>query len=200
MDNSALFKISYGLYVLSAKDGDKDNGFICNTVMQVTDQPNRILVASNKRNYTTEMMKSSGEFNISTLDESVPFEVFQNFGFKSGRDTDKFKGVTYERSENGIIYLPKNTNSYISAKVNTITDIGTHLLFLADVVDAKILSEYDSVTYNYYQKNVKPHPKNDGTKGYRCSVCGYIYEGEPLPEDYICPVCKHNASVFEKIV
>ena len=159
MDNSALFKISYGLYVLSAKMGDKDNGFICNTVMQVTDQPNRILVASNKRNYTTEMMKSTGEFNISTLDESVPFEVFQNFGFKSGRDTDKFEGVTYERSENGIIYLPKNTNSYISAKVNTITDIGTHLLFLADVVDAKNLSEYDSVTYNYYQKKRKATSK-----------------------------------------
>ncbi len=200
MDNSAMFKISYGLYVLSAKEGQKDNGCISNTVVQVTSDPNRITVALNKNNYTTGMISSTGEFNVSMLDETVSFDVFKNFGFRSGKLHDKFEGIEFERSENGIAYLPKNTSAFISAKVHTITDLGTHLLFLADVVDGKVLSDVDSVTYTYYQKNIKPKPQAQKSKGYVCKVCGYVYEGEPLPADFICPICKHDASYFEKIV
>ena len=200
MDNAAMFKLSYGLYVLSAKDGDKDNGCISNTVIQVTDVPFRMVVALNKDHFTTELIKKTGEFNVSVLDETVPFDVFKNFGFRSGRDYDKFEGIEYERTENGIAYLTKNTNAVISGKVITTTDLGTHYLFLADVADAKILSAVDSVTYTFYQKNIKPKPKDVPKKGYVCTVCGYIYEGEPLPPDFICPICKHDASVFEKIV
>lgn len=199
MDNKAMFKLSYGLYVLTAKDQGKDNGCIINTAAQVTTTPNRITVAVNKQNYTHDMIKNSGEFNVSVLDQTAPFSVFQNFGFQSGRDTDKVSGMNMERSANGILYLKESTAAYISGKVVQEVDLGTHTLFLADVTDAEMLSGKEAVTYSYYQANIKPKPEKTEKKGYRCKICGYIYEGETLPEDYVCPICKHGAIDFEPI-
>lgn len=194
-----LFKLSYGLFVLSARDGEKDNGCIINTVMQVTDTPLQIAVGINKDNYTYEMIKKTGTFNVSVLTEEVPFSVFENFGFKSGRTEDKFSSFeNKERSENGIFYLTKYTNAYISAKVVNTVDCGTHMMLIAEVTDAKTLSEAPSVTYDYYFKNIKPKPEAK-KKGYVCKICGYVYEGDPLPEDFICPLCKHPASDFEPL-
>ena len=200
MDMSAMFKISYGLFVLSAKNTSKQNGCIVNTVMQVTSTPNRIVVAVNKNNFTHDMIVSSKEFNISMLSTSVPFEVFKHFGFQSGKDVNKFDSFEHKIAPNGIAYLDKNTTAYLSAKVVSITDLGTHSLFLADVTDAVKLSDEDSVTYDYYQKNIKPNPTAKPKKTvWRCKICGYEYEGEELPADFICPLCKHPASDFEKI-
>ena len=194
-----MFKISYGLFVVSARTGEKDNGCIINTVQQITQEPLKLSVAINKDNFTHDMIKESGVFNISVLTESVPFEVFERFGFKSGRDTDKFDGVDYaERSENGILYLTKYTNGLISGKVIEAVDCGTHTLFVADVTEAKILSDEKSVTYQYYFDNIKPKPEAK-KKGYVCKICGYVYEGEELPGDFICPWCKHGAVDFEEI-
>ena len=194
-----MFKISYGLFVVSARTGEKDNGCIINTVQQITQEPLKLSVAVNKDNFTHDMIKESGVFNISVLTESVPFEVFERFGFKSGRDTDKFDGVDYaERSENGILYLTKYTNGLISGKVIEAVDCGTHTLFVADVTEAKILSDEKSVTYQYYFDNIKPKPEAK-KKGYVCKICGYVYEGEELPGDFICPWCKHGAVDFEEI-
>lgn len=201
MNNQALFKISYGLYVLSVKDGDKDNGCIINTAIQLTDTPLRISITVNKQNYTHTMLMKTKEFNLSMLDQSVPFEMFKNFGFQSGKDADKFKDIEYKRSENGIAYLGKYANAYISAKVRSVQDLDTHTMFIAEVTDAEVLSQEESVTYSYYQKNIKPAPKKDEGKktGWRCEICGYVYEGDPLPEGYICPICKHGAIDFVKI-
>ena len=200
MDMSAMFKISYGLFVLSAKNSSKQNGCIVNTVMQVTSTPNRIVVAVNKNNFTHDMIVASKEFNVSMLSTSVPFEVFKHFGFQSGKDVNKFENFEHKIAENGIAYLDKNTTAYLSAKVVSITDLGTHSLFLADVTDAVKLSDEDSVTYDYYQKNIKPKPAAKSKKTvWRCKICGYEYEGEELPPDFICPLCKHPASDFEKI-
>ena len=194
-----MFKISYGLFVVSARTGEKDNGCIINTVQQITQEPLKLSVAVNKDNLTHDMIKESGVFNISVLTESVPFEVFERFGFKSGRDTDKFDGVDYaERSENDILYLTKYTNGLISGKVIEAVDCGTHTLFVADVTEAKILSDEKSVTYQYYFDNIKPKPEAK-KKGYVCKICGYVYEGEELPGDFICPWCKHGAVDFEEI-
>lgn len=200
MDNAAIFKLSYGLFVLSAKDGEKDNGCIVNTVQQVTTTPNRITVAVNKGNFTCEMISRTGAFNVSVLSTDVPFDIFKRFGFQSGRDVDKLEGFDdCARGENGIIYLSRYANAVISGKVVDTYDLGTHILFIADVTDAKILSDKDSVTYDFYHKNIKPAPQKTEKKGWRCKICGYIYEGEELPEDFICPICKHGAADFEPI-
>lgn len=199
MDNSTLFKVGYGLYVLSARDKDKDNGCIINTVMQATDTPLRLLATINKQSYTGELISRSGEFNVSILSESAKFPIYKTFGFKSGRDINKFENIPFKRSSNGITYLQGNTCGVISCKVVNETDLGTHTLMLADITDAKLLSNEEPVTYLYYQKNIRPKPEKKNKKGWRCEVCGYVYEGEELPDDFICPICKHGVNDFVRI-
>lgn len=199
MDQTAMFQLSYGLYVLTGKEGEKDNGCIINTAAQVTSSPNRITVAVNKQNLTHDIIRSTGLLNLSILDETAPFEIFRNFGFQSGRNCDKFKDVTVKRSENGLIYLIEHTAACISGKILQEVDLGSHTLFAADVTDALMLSGQPPVTYSYYQANIKPKPEKAEGKGYRCRICGYVYEGETLPEDFICPLCSHGAGDFEKI-
>ena len=198
-DVKALFNIGYGLYVVTSNDGTKDNGAIVNTVMQLTDNPNRLAVCINKKNYTHDIVKESGKMNINILDESAPFSVFQNFGFRSGRDCDKFENVDSFRTENGLLALTEYLNSFISLKVEQYVDVETHGMFICTVEDARTMYDTPTMTYSYYHKNVKPKPQSDTKKGYRCKICGYVYEGEPLPEDFICPLCKHGAQDFEKI-
>jgi len=199
-DVKALFNIGYGLYVVTSNDGKKDNGAIVNTVMQITDNPNRLAVCINKKNFTYEIVKNSGKLNVNVLDESAPFSVFQNFGFKSGRDSDKFKGFDSFRAENGLLVLTDHINSFISLEVENYVDVDTHGMFICKVTDARTLYYTPTMTYSYYHKNVKPKPNSDVKKGYRCKICGYVYEGEPLPDDFICPLCKHGAQDFEKII
>lgn len=198
MDNNVMFKISYGLYVLTAKKGDKMNGCIINTLQQVTTSPNKVTIAVNKNNYTHDIIMETGEFNVSILSENVRFETFKHFGFQSGRDVDKFEGFPAEISDNGLPYITEGSNSFLSAKVISTLDLGTHTLFLADVTDGKVLSDHPSVTYDYYHKNIKESPKK-ASKGWVCKICGYVYEGDVLPPDFICPICKHGASDFEKL-
>ena len=199
INNDSMFTLSYGLFVLSAKT-EKDNACIINTVQQVTQNPLRISVAVNKSNYTHDMIVQSKEFNVSVLTESVPFSVFERFGFSSGRDTDKFAGFeNVSRTENGILYLTNNTNAVISGKVIEMVDLGTHTLFIADVTEAFKLNDEKSVTYQYYFDNIKPRPQAEKKKGYICKICGYIYDGETLPDDFICPICKHGAEDFEPL-
>lgn len=198
MDSKAMYKLSYGLFILTAKDGDKDNGCIVNTVTQVTTEPNRITVAVNKKNLTHDMILKTGCFNVSVLSEKAEFDVYKHWGFQSGRDTDKLAAVNFSRSENGLVYLPEKANAYISAKVVETKDLGTHTLFLADVTDGAVLSNDESVTYAFYQKNIKTAPVAK-KKGFVCTICGYIYEGDTLPDDFICPWCKHPASDFEPL-
>jgi len=200
LNKNALFNIGYGLYVITSRDGNKDNGCIINTVLQVTDLPLRIAFTINKESLTYDMIKNTGLFNISVLSTDADFEIFKHFGFQSGREKEKLKnypGVFY--SANGISYLTESSNAFISGKVISSTDLGTHILFIADVTDSEILNEKESVTYAYYHKFIKPRPTDDKKSGYRCKICGYVYEGDPLPEDFICPLCKHGASDFEKI-
>jgi flavorubredoxin/flavin reductase (DIM6/NTAB) family NADH-FMN oxidoreductase RutF len=202
IDNNAMFKLSYGLFVLSAKDGDKDNGCIINTVTQLTDTPKRITIAVNKQNYTHDLIMKTGMFNVSVLSEEVPFKVFQQFGFQSGRDVDKFADFEpVARSNNGILYLTEYTNAFISAQVIATEDYGTHTLFVADVVQAQVLSDVPSVTYTYYFAHIKPKPApvEENKKGFVCKICGYVYEGDELPADFICPLCKHGAEDFEPL-
>ena len=200
MNKNTMFKISYGLYVLTASENGFDNGCIINTFSQVTDTPLRISVTINKSNKTCEMIEKTGKFNVSILSEDVPFDTFKHFGFQSGRDVDKFAGYTdVKRSENGILYLTSCSNGFVSGKVIQTIDVGTHLIFIAEVEDCDILSDVPSVTYDYYHKNIKPKPQEEKKGGYRCKICGYVYEGEPLPADFICPLCKHGADDFEKI-
>lgn len=199
MDEKAMYKLSYGLFVLTTRDGEKDNGCIVNTVSQVTVSPNRIVVAVNKSNYTHDMIVKTGMFNVSVLTEKSSFETYKHWGFQSGRDVDKTKEITFQRAENGVIYIAEETNAYLSAKVVSMTDLGTHTLFLADVTEAQVLSQEESVTYSYYQKNIKPAPAPEKKKGFICTVCGYIYEVDILPEDFICPWCKHPASDFKPL-
>ena len=200
MDNKVLFNIGYVLYVLTANEGEKDNGCIINTVMQVTSDPLQIAIAVNKKNYTNEMIQRTKKFNVSILSESAKFELFEHFGFHSGRDTDKFADFfDTKRSPNGVLYITQNTNSYMSAYVKQEIDLGTHTLFIAQLVASEVLSDEPTVTYTYYQNNIKPKPQNTNKKGWRCKICGYIYEGENLPADFICPWCKHGAVDFEKI-
>lgn len=199
MDLKVMNKISYGLFILTARDGTKDNGCVINTAMQVTANPNRIAIAVNKSNYTHDMILKTGEFNISILDESAKFGTFKNFGFKSGRDSDKMVEIKYNRSENGITYLIDECNAYVSAKVCSTVDLGSHTLFIADVTDGQILSSNPSATYAFYHSNIKPAASSAPKKGFICTICGYIYEGDTLPDDFICPICKHPASDFKPL-
>ena len=203
MDKNAMFKIGYGLYVLTTRVMGQDNGCIINTVMQVTDTPLRILIAVNKQNKTHEMLLKTGIFNISVLSEKADFEIFKRFGFQSGKDVNKFTDDTEPRSQNTLKYIENGANAYISGLVISETDLGTHTLFLAEVTDAKILNDDASATYDYYHKHIKPAPqvKKDGSGKvkYVCKICGYVYEGDPLPDDYVCPLCKHGAADFERI-
>ena len=202
MDTAAMYKLSYGLFVVTARDA-KDNGCITNTVMQVTTTPNRITLAVNKENYTHDMIAKTGAFNVSVLSEDATFDVFEHFGFASGRDTDKFADFAdFARAENGLTYITKGTNAVISAKVYGTVDLGTHTLFLADVTDAMTLSDVPSATYAYYHAHIKPKKDAAPPKGktvWRCKICGYEYEGEELPADFVCPLCKHPREDFEKV-
>ena len=202
VDPMVMFKLSYGLFVLTARDGNKDNGCITNTVIQITEKPLRICLAVNKSNYTHDMIAATRAFNISILSQNAPFAIFKQFGFQSGRDTDKFDGCGYgDRAANGIRYVPEYVNGVISAKVSSAFDYGSHTLFVADVTQTFALSREPSVTYQYYFDNIKPKPRPpaENKKGYVCRICGYIHEGDELPEDIICPICKHGAADFEKI-
>ena len=198
-DMTALFKIGYGLYVVTSKDDEHDNGMICNTVTQVTNTPNRIAVTINKQNYTHHVVKQTGVMNINCLSVDAPFGVFEQFGFRSGRNVDKFEGEEVLRSDNGLVFLSKYINAFMSLKVEQYVDLDTHGMFICTVTEARVLSDRDTMTYTYYQTNVKPKPATEGKKGYVCKVCGYVYEGDELPEDFICPLCKHPASDFEPI-
>lgn len=198
-DLTALFNIGYGLYVITSNDGKKDNGLIVNTVTQVTNTPNRIAVTINKENYSHHVIKQAGIMNINCLSVDAPFSVFQNFGFKSGRNTDKFAGEEQLRSDNGLIFLRRYINSFMSLKVEQYIDLDTHGMFICSVTEARVISDAETMTYTYYQKNVKPKPETEGKKGFVCKVCGYVYEGDTLPEDFVCPLCKHGAADFEPI-
>ena len=198
-DLSALFNIGYGLYVVTSNDGKKDNGLIVNTVTQVTNTPNRIAVTINKQNYSHHIIKQTGEMNINCLTVDAPFKVFEAFGFRSGRNVDKFADCEPLRSDNGLVFLPRYINSFMSLKVEQYVDLDTHGMFICSVTEARVLSDRETMTYTYYQNNVKPKPETAGKKGYVCKICGYVYEGETLPEDFICPLCKHGASDFEEI-
>jgi flavorubredoxin/flavin reductase (DIM6/NTAB) family NADH-FMN oxidoreductase RutF len=202
IDPAAMFKLSYGLFVLTAKDGNKDNGCIINTVMQITVSPVRITIAVNKANYTHDMILKTKKFNISVLSEGVPFRVFQHFGFQSGKTTDKFAGFEESlRAENGVRYVSKWTNGVICAEVKETFDCGSHTLFIAEVSRAFTLSRDPSVTYQYYFDNIKPKPQppKGNKKGFVCKICGYVHEGDTLPDDFICPLCKHGAEDFEPL-
>lgn len=198
-DMTALFNLGYGLYVVTSNDGKKDNGLIVNTVTQVTNTPNRLAVTINKENYSHHVIKQTGKMNINCLTEDAPFKVFETFGFQSGRNVDKFADCTPLRSDNGLIFLPRYINSFLSLKVEQYLDLDTHGMFICSVTEARVLSDRESMTYAYYHENVKPKPETDGKKGFVCKICGYIYEGDELPEDFICPLCKHGVADFEEI-
>ena len=198
-DMTALFRIGYGLYVVTSNDGKKDNGLIVNTVTQLTDTPNRVAVNINKANYSHHVIKQTGVLNVNCLSVEAPFSVFQQFGFQTGRSVDKFAGQTVRRSDNGLVFLDKYINAFMSLKVEQYVDLGTHGMFICSVTEARVMSDQDTMTYTYYQKYVKPKPQTEGKQGFVCKVCGYIYEGDELPEDYICPLCKHGAADFEPI-
>ena len=198
-DLTALFRIGYGLYVVTSNDGKKDNGLIVNTVIQLTDTPNRVAVNINKANYSHHVIKQTGVLNVNCLSTEAPFSVFEQFGFQTGRSVDKFAGQTVHRSDNGLVFLDKYINAFMSLKVEDYVDLGTHGMFICSVTEARVMSNQDTMTYTYYQNNVKPKPETEGKKGFVCKVCGYIYEGDELPADYICPLCKHGAADFEPI-
>ncbi len=202
MDTQVMFQISYGLFILTAREGEKDNGCIINTLQQVTDSPLRVAVTVNKRNYTHDLIRRTGIFNVSILSQEASFETFRHFGFQSGRDVNKMKDyMGLRRDANGVMYLQsRDTNGYLSAKVFDTVDLGTHTMFLADVTGGEKFSDVPSCTYSYYQSHIKPKPQEKkGQTGWRCIICGYIYEGEELPADFVCPICKHGVADFEKI-
>lgn len=203
MNEAAMFKLSYGLFVLSSQSDGRDSGCIINTAGQVSSVPNRISISVNKSNFTHDLVKESGKFNVSILSEEADFGIFQHFGFQSGRTVDKFAGYkNCVRGANGIYYVTAGTNGYISGAVEQAIDLGSHTLFIASVDDMDVLSEVPSATYAYYHASIKPQPKaSDAPEktAWRCKICGYVYEGEELPADFICPLCKHPASDFEKI-
>lgn len=201
IQKEAMFKLSYGLFVLTANDAGKDNGCIINTCIQTTENPTTVVIAVNKDGLTHDMVVKTKKFNLSIIDESAPMALFEHFGFQSGKNVNKFKNSVWgaRKSENGVYYLSENVNAYISGYVTDMIDMGTHTLFVATVVKTEKLADTASATYDYYFKNIKPAPAPQA-KGWICKICGYIYEGEELPADYICPLCKHPASDFEKIV
>lgn len=198
-DMTALFKIGYGLYVVTSNDGTKDNGLIVNTVTQLTDNPNRIAVNINKANYSHHVIKNTGVMNVNCLSVDAPFEIFQRFGFQSGRTADKFAGMETLRSDNGLVFLPKYINAFMSLKVEQYVDLDTHGMFICTVTEARVMNDRETMTYNYYHSNVKPKPQTEGKKGFVCKVCGWVYEGDTLPDDIVCPLCKHGAADFEPI-
>lgn len=204
MNEKAMFQLTYGLFVLTARMGEKDNGCIINTAGQVTAAPNRISITVNKDNLTHDMVMESGKFNLSVISERADFELFRRFGFQSGRTADKFAGYSScRRSGNGIYYITEGTNAYISAVTEQTIDLGTHTMFIASVEDMDLLADAPSATYAYYHSSIKPKPEKSMESGrtvWRCTVCGYVYEGEELPEDFVCPVCRHPASDFEKVI
>ena len=199
LDPKALFKIGYGLYVVTSRDGDKDNGCIVNTVSQLTDTPLRVAVNINKANFSHDLIKKTGVLNVNCLNNEAPFSVFQKYGFVSGKDKNKFEGEELVRSENGLVVLSNYINAFISLKVDQYVDLGTHGMFICSVIESKIINNVETMTYNYYQANVKPKPDTQKKKGFVCKVCGYVYEGDELPEDIVCPLCKHGAADFEPI-
>ena len=198
-DLTALFKIGYGLYVVTCNDGAKDNGLIVNTVTQVTNTPNRVAVTINKQNYSCHVIQKSGQMNVNCLSVEAPFSVFENFGFQSGRNADKFAGWEKLRTDNGLVFLPKYINAVMSLKVEQAIDLDTHVMFICAVTEARVLSDKETMTYTYYQDHVKPKPQTEGKKGFVCKICGYVYEGDELPDDIVCPLCKHGAADFEPI-
>lgn len=200
MDNKALFKVGYGLYVLTARDKEKDNGCIINTVLQVASAPSLVgVIAVNKQNHTHDMIAESKGFNISILTTETPFEVFRHFGFQSGKTVDKFADCKdFERSKNGVIYLSKHTNAFLSFKVTDAIDFGSHTMFKGDITDGEIVGNAESVTYSYYQQHIKPKTQAAPKNGYLCNICGYFHEGDVLPENFVCPLCKHGAVDFIK--
>ena len=199
IDPTQLFNIGYGLYVVTSNDGNKDNGLIVNTVTQVTNTPNRVAVTINKLNWSCDVIAKTGLLNISTLSQDAPFKIFEHFGFQSGANVDKFADFTQtQRSSNGLLFLDKHANGYISCKVIEKIDLQTHMMFICDVTQCVKLTDDETMTYTYYQKHVKPAPDGE-KKGFVCKVCGFVYEGEELPADYICPLCKHGVADFEPI-
>jgi len=200
-----MYNFSYGLFVLTANDGTKDNGCIINTAIQVTSTPSQISICVNKANYTHDMIVKSKKFTISTISQDAKFDLFKQFGFQTGKDVNKFENFNdAKRDDNGLLYINKGTNAYISVKVNKIEDLGTHSLFVGEITNMEVLSSTPSATYDYYLKNIKPKPDevgktSDGKTIWRCKICGYEYVGEELPDDFICPICKHPASDFEKV-
>lgn len=206
MDPKAMMKLSYGLFVLTAKTGEKINGCITNTAIQVTTEPNQIAFAVNKANLTHDMVKESGRFVISIISEKAEFSLFKHFGFQSGRDVDKFADFdSYKLTESGIPYITAGINAYLEGEVVSASDLGTHTLFVCKVTDMEVLTEDASATYAYYHANIKPKPQEvkkteEGKVIWRCTICGYEYEGDPIPDDFICPWCKHPASDFERVV
>ena len=198
-DLSALFKIGYGLYLVTSNDGKKDNGLIVNTITQVTNSPNRVAVTINKENYSHHVIRQSGIMNVNCLTVEAPFDVFERFGFVSGRNVDKFKDCQPLRSDNGLVFLPRYINSFLSLRVEQYVDLDTHGMFICSITEARVLSDLETMTYSYYFENVKPKPETEGKRGYVCKICGYVYEGDPLPDDFVCPLCKHGAEDFEEI-
>ncbi|MBQ2972298.1 MAG: flavin reductase [Ruminococcus sp.] len=200
INKTAMFKIGYGLYIVTAKEGDKDNGCIVNTVTQLTDNKLRVAVTINKQNLTHDMVKNTGIMNVNCLHEETPFVIFEYFGFQSGKNVEKFVSPHLNRSDNGLVIQPDYSNAFFSLKVEKEVDLDTHTMFICEVTEAKVLSDKPSMTYAYYHANVKPKPQEkQKSKGWVCTICGYVYEGEELPEDFICPLCKHGVDVFEKL-
>ncbi len=198
-DLTALYKIGYGLYVVTCNDGQRDNGLIVNTVAQVSDAPNRIAVTINKANYSHHVIKQTGILNVNCLTTDAPFSVFENFGFQSGRVADKFANFPAQRSDNGLYFLGRYINAFMSLKVEDYVDLGSHGMFICSVTEARVISGGETMTYAYYHSNVKPKPNTEGKKGFVCKICGWVYEGEELPEDIVCPLCKHGAADFEPL-
>lgn len=199
MSENAMNNLGYGLYVVTSFDGERHNGMICNTVMQVSQSPERIAVSINKSNYSHDVIKRTGIMNINILSVEAPFKVFEHFGFQSGRDVDKFNGCAPKFAANGLVVLPKHINSFISLKVEDYSDLGSHGLFICSKVEEGVVSPAETMTYAYYHQNVKPKPLAKGVKGWVCKICGYVYEGETLPPDFVCPWCKHGVEDFEAI-
>lgn len=198
-DMTALFNIGYGLYVVTTNDGKKDNGMIANSIVQLTNTPERVAVTINKSTYTHSVIKETGIMNVNCLSVEAPFKVFEAFGFVSGRDKDKFADCNPGRSDNGLVYLPQYINSFFSLKVEEYVDLGTHGMFICSVTEAQVISKVETMSYTYYHKNVKPKPQTEKKKGYICTVCGYIHDEEELPADFVCPICNHPASDFEPL-
>ena len=198
-DLTALFNIGYGLYVVTSNDGNRDNGLIVNAVTQVTNTPNRLAVTINKANYSHHVIKQTGRMNLNCLSQDAPFSVFETFGFQSGRNVNKFTDMEPLRSDNGLAFLPKHINSFISLEVEQYVDLDTHGMFICNITESRVISNSETMTYNYYQEHVKPKPQTAGKKGWACKVCGWIYEGDELPADIVCPLCKHGAADFEEI-